>query len=59
MKVIRYYAPGDVRVEDAPEPQAGPGEVKLRVRNCSTCGTDLKIYRHGHYRIAPPAGDGP
>jgi len=54
MKVVRYYAPGDVRVEDAPEPQAGPGEVKIRVRNCSTCGTDLKIYRHGHYRIAPP-----
>jgi L-iditol 2-dehydrogenase len=54
MKVVRYYAPGDVRVEDAPEPQAGPGEVKIRVRNCSTCGTDLKIYRHGHHRIAPP-----
>ena len=54
MKVVRFYAPGDVRVEDAPEPQAGPGEVKLRVRNCSTCGTDLKIYRHGHHRISPP-----
>jgi L-iditol 2-dehydrogenase len=54
MKVVRYYAPGDVRIEDAPEPEPGPGEVKLRVRNCSTCGTDLKIYRHGHHRIAPP-----
>lgn len=54
MKVTRFYAPGDVRVEDAPEPQAGPGEVKIRVRNCSTCGTDLKIYRHGHHRIDPP-----
>jgi L-iditol 2-dehydrogenase len=54
MKVVRYYAPGDVRVEDAPEPQAGPGEVKIRVRNCSTCGTDLKIYRYGHHRIEPP-----
>jgi L-iditol 2-dehydrogenase len=54
MKVTRFYAPGDVRVEDAPEPQAGPGEVKIRVRNCSTCGTDLKIYRYGHHRIDPP-----
>jgi L-iditol 2-dehydrogenase len=54
MKVVRFYAPGDVRVEDAPEPQAGPGEVKIRVRNCSTCGTDLKIYRYGHHRIEPP-----
>jgi L-iditol 2-dehydrogenase len=28
--------------------------LKIRVRACSTCGTDLKIYRHGHYRINPP-----
>ncbi|WP_046470371.1 zinc-dependent dehydrogenase [Allosalinactinospora lopnorensis] len=54
MKVARFYAPGDVRVEEAPEPEAGPGELKLRVRNCSTCGTDVKIYRHGHHHISPP-----
>lgn len=54
MKVARFYAPGDIRVEDAPEPAPGPGEVKIRVRNCSTCGTDLKIFRHGHHRISPP-----
>jgi L-iditol 2-dehydrogenase len=54
MKVIRYYAPGDVRVEDADEPSVGPGELKLRVRNCSTCGTDVKIFRHGHHHIRPP-----
>ena len=54
MKVIRYYAPGDVRIEDAPEPVPGPDELKIRVRACSTCGTDLKIYRHGHHRIDPP-----
>ena len=54
MKVARFYGPGDIRIEDAPEPTAGAGEVKIRVRNCSTCGTDLKIYRFGHYRIEPP-----
>jgi L-iditol 2-dehydrogenase len=54
MKVARFYAPGDVRLEDAPEPVAGPKEVKIRVRNCSTCGTDLKIYRNGHPNISPP-----
>ena len=46
--------PGDVRIEDAPEPIAGPGEVKIRVRNCSTCGTDVKISSSGHHHIAPP-----
>ncbi|GIH95830.1 zinc-dependent dehydrogenase [Planobispora siamensis] len=54
MKVARFHAPGDIRVEDAPEPVAGPGEIKIRVRNCSTCGTDAKIFKHGHHHIRPP-----
>ncbi|NRQ37234.1 alcohol dehydrogenase catalytic domain-containing protein [Nonomuraea sp. NN258] len=54
MKVARFHAPGDIRIEEAPEPVAGPGELKIRVRNCSTCGTDAKIYRHGHHHIRPP-----
>ncbi|PWU50684.1 alcohol dehydrogenase [Micromonospora globispora] len=54
MKVVRFHAPGDVRIEDAPEPTPGPGEVKIRVRNCSTCGTDVKIWRFGHHHIDPP-----
>jgi L-iditol 2-dehydrogenase len=54
MKVLRYHAPGDVRVEDAEVPSAGPGELLLRVRNCSTCGTDVKIFRFGHHHIRPP-----
>ena len=37
-----------------PEPTAGPREVKLRVRACSTCGTDVKISKFGHHHIHPP-----
>jgi L-iditol 2-dehydrogenase len=54
MKAVRFYAPEDVRFEDVPEPQCGPDEVKLRVRNCSTCGTDVKILHNGHQNIDPP-----
>ncbi|WP_435201288.1 zinc-dependent dehydrogenase [Janibacter sp. GS2] len=54
MKALRFYAPEDVRVEDVPEPECGPGEVKLRVRNCSTCGTDVKIFYNGHQNLTPP-----
>ncbi len=54
MNVFRFYAPGDVRLEDAPEPEVGPGEVKIRVRACSMCGTDVKIASAGHIRIVPP-----
>jgi L-iditol 2-dehydrogenase len=54
VKVLRFYAPEDVRVEDAEEPTCGPDEVKLRVRNCSTCGTDVKIFYNGHQNLSPP-----
>jgi L-iditol 2-dehydrogenase len=54
MKVVRFHAPGDVRIEEAPEPSPGPGDVKIRVRNCSTCGTDVKIFKFGHHHIVPP-----
>jgi L-iditol 2-dehydrogenase len=54
MRVVRFYAPRDVRVEDAPEPAAGPGELVIRVRNCSICGTDAKIWRSGHPDLYPP-----
>ena len=51
MKALRFYAPEDVRVEDVPEPECGPNEVKIRVKNCSTCGTDVKIKKNGHVNI--------
>ncbi len=51
MRALRYHAPGDVRIEDVPEPVCGPDEVKIRVRNCSTCGTDVKIRANGHVNI--------
>jgi L-iditol 2-dehydrogenase len=54
MKALRYYAPEDVRLEDVPEPSCGPDEIKLRVRNCSTCGTDVKIFHNGHQNLSPP-----
>lgn len=51
MKALRFHAPGDVRLEDVPEPICGPEEVKIRVRNCSACGTDVKIRNNGHVNI--------
>lgn len=54
MRVATFHAPGDIRLEDVPEPVVGAGEVKIRVRNCSTCGTDVKIYRSGHPNMSAP-----
>jgi L-iditol 2-dehydrogenase len=54
VKVVRFHAPGDVRVEESPEPATRADEVKLRIHNCSTCGTDVKIFKFGHHHIVPP-----
>lgn len=54
MKAAVFYAPLDVRLEELPEPSVGPGEVKLRIRNTSTCGTDVKIYKNGHQNMDSP-----
>jgi L-iditol 2-dehydrogenase len=54
VKVARLHAPGDLRVEDAPVPEAGPGDLVIRVGSCSTCGTDAKIFRFGHHHISLP-----
>jgi L-iditol 2-dehydrogenase len=54
MRVARFYAPGDLRLEEAEVPNPGPDEVKIRVRQCSTCGTDVKIFNHGHHHLVPP-----
>jgi L-iditol 2-dehydrogenase len=49
-----FHEPGDLRIGDVPEPTAGPAELKLRMHATATCGTDAKIFRHGHHRLDPP-----
>ncbi|HTX08569.1 MAG TPA: alcohol dehydrogenase catalytic domain-containing protein [Solirubrobacteraceae bacterium] len=49
MKAALLYGPRDLRVEEAAEPE---GEVIVEVQAATTCGTDVKMWRHGH-RILP------
>jgi (R,R)-butanediol dehydrogenase/meso-butanediol dehydrogenase/diacetyl reductase len=55
MKAARFHGPGDIRIDDVPEPQAGPGQVKVDVDWCGICGTDLHEYLEGPIFI-PPKG---
>jgi len=48
-----YYGPGDLRFEEAPVPEPGPGEVVLRIEAALTCGTDVKTLRRGHPVMIP------
>lgn len=52
MRAARLYAPGDLRVEEVPRPEPGPGDVLVQVEVALTDGTDLKTYRRGHPLLA-------
>ena len=51
MKAAVWYEKGDIRIEDKPIPEPGPGEVRLKVKACGICGTDLHEYRDGPFLI--------
>lgn len=44
MKALVCAAPNEARIEERPEPQAGAGEVLLRMRRVGICGTDYHIF---------------
>lgn len=54
MKKAVYRGPHDIKVSESAIPEAGPFEALLRVKYCSICGTDIRIYNFGHFKI--PAG---
>ena len=54
MKAAVFHRPGVLVVEDVPIPAIGRDDLLVRVRSASICGTDLRISRHGHFKI--PAG---
>lgn len=54
MKAALYSGPKDLRIVEVEKPTAGPGELLIRIRACATCGTDAKIFNHGHPRLQPP-----
>ena len=60
MRAVRYYGPGDMRVEDIPEPVTGDGQVKIKVQCCtplSLCVAQRSDCRlHGAFSGALLAG---
>lgn len=41
MRVAMYYNNRDIRLEEMPKPQIGPGEALIRVGACGICGSDV------------------
>src|SRR5436190_12132890 len=57
MSAAVLYGAEDVRVEHAPVPNVGPGEIRVKIGAALTCGTDVKVFRRGYHArmIMPPA----
>ncbi|KAI0725437.1 alcohol dehydrogenase GroES domain protein [Fomitopsis betulina] len=47
MKAVRYYGPGDMRVENIPEPVTGDKQIKIKV---CLCGSDV----HSWFTLQTP-----
>jgi L-iditol 2-dehydrogenase len=48
VRALRFHGPGDLRLENVPNPEPGPGDVLVQVEVALTDGTDLKTFRRGH-----------
>lgn len=47
MRAVVVHGAGDVRVEERPDPVAGPGEVVVAMEWGGVCGSDVSYWRHG------------
>jgi L-iditol 2-dehydrogenase len=55
VRALVFHGPEDVRLEEVPQPEPGPGDVLVRVEAALTDGTDAKAYRRGHpVLLGPP-----
>ncbi len=52
MRAAVFHGPGDIRVDEVPRPQPGPGEALIRVTMTTICGTDVHILK-GEYPVRP------
>jgi L-iditol 2-dehydrogenase len=52
VRAALLYAPGDLRIEDVPRPEPGPGDVLVQVEVALTDGTDRKTFQRGHPLLA-------
>ncbi|MBC7330913.1 MAG: galactitol-1-phosphate 5-dehydrogenase [Synergistetes bacterium] len=54
MKALVFYGPGDVRYVDVETPEPRQGEVLIRVKAVSICGSDLSGYKgKSPFRVPP------
>ena len=59
-RVVFLLGPEQVELRQAPLQAPGPGEILIRIRAATTCGTDVKVFRRGGHprmlRVPTPFG---
>jgi len=55
MRAVTCTGPGQLALEERPIPEPGPGEVRVKLRGCGICGSDLSLLSIGYLgsRITP------
>lgn len=54
MRALILHGAGDLRLEDVPDPVAGPGEIVIEVTAALTCATDAKMLTAGSHPALGP-----
>lgn len=53
MQAAFLYDKEDLRVQEAPDPKIGEGEILLQTASASVCGTDVRMWKNGHALATP------
>lgn len=54
MKAAVLKKPEELEIEDVSIPAPGDEEIVIKVESCAICGTDVKVFHHGHKHIVFP-----
>jgi len=54
MNAVFYLGPEHIELREVPLPEPKAGELLVKIRAATTCGTDVKMYRRGHPKFPPP-----
>ncbi len=54
MRALVLEEPGKLSLRQTEIPEPGPGEILIKVKAATTCGTDLKAFLRGHPQIPMP-----
>lgn len=47
MRAGVLVGPRQIETREVPIPQAGPGEMQIRVSTCGVCGSDIHMWKTG------------